>query len=98
MHYGFASFLGAKNVRQVKGECVRGRNTIGVPTVVRNTLLVARLGTWLTMDRLASLSNRADILMLASPFRIEDSCDQVGCGDRTGSRSTTDSPAPARKD
>jgi hypothetical protein len=66
--------------------------------VVRDTLLVARLGTWLTMDRLGSLSNRADILMLASPFRIEDSRDQVGGGDRAGSRSTTASPTPARKD
>jgi len=98
LHYRFASFLRAKNARHVTGECVRGRNTIGVPTVVGNTLLLARLGTWLTMDRLSSLSDRADILMLASPFRIEDSSDQVGGGDRTGARSTTASPNPARKD
>jgi hypothetical protein len=98
MHYGFASFLGTKNARHVKGESVWGRNTIGTSMVVRETLLVARLGTWLTMDKPGSLSNRTDILILASPFRIEDSRDQVGGGDPTAARSTTASPTPAFKD
>lgn len=75
MHYGFASFLGTKNARHVIGESVWDRNTIGTSMVVRDTLLVARLGTWVTMGKFGSLSNLADILILASPFRIEDSRD-----------------------